>query len=403
MTISPKFQRTFLCALGGGVMLLALPAAQADTNPVAPQINAKSWVLMDYNSGKILTESNPDARLDPASLTKIMVSYVVGQAIKSGKVTPDDMVSVGQDAWATGNPVLRGSSLMFLKPGDKVPVSELNKGIVIQSGNDASIALADYIAGSQDSFVSLMNRYSQQLKLDNTHFKTVHGLDADGQYSSAKDMALLSQALIRDTPDEYALHKEKEFTFNRIRQINRNRLLWSSNLNVDGIKTGYTSGAGYNLVSSASDPSGMRLIAVVMGAPSDRIRFSESESLLTWGFRFFETLTPIKAGNAFTTQRVWFGEEKMVPLGVAEDASLTMPKGQLKNLKASFNLTNKELEAPLSKNQVVGTVDFSLDGKVIDSRPLVALQEVKEGGFFSRIWDFVMMKISGLFGSIFGK
>jgi D-alanyl-D-alanine carboxypeptidase (penicillin-binding protein 5/6) len=403
MTISPKFQRTFLCALGGGVMLLALPAAQADTNPVAPQINAKSWVLMDYNSGKILTESNPDARLDPASLTKIMVSYVVGQAIKSGKVTPDDMVSVGQDAWATGNPVLRGSSLMFLKPGDKVPVSELNKGIVIQSGNDASIALADYIAGSQDSFVSLMNRYSQQLKLVNTHFKTVHGLDADGQYSSAKDMALLSQALIRDTPDEYALHKEKEFTFNRIRQINRNRLLWSSNLNVDGIKTGYTSGAGYNLVSSASDPSGMRLIAVVMGAPSDRIRFSESESLLTWGFRFFETLTPIKAGNAFTTQRVWFGEEKMVPLGVAEDASLTMPKGQLKNLKASFNLTNKELEAPLSKNQVVGTVDFSLDGKVIDSRPLVALQEVKEGGFFSRIWDFVMMKISGLFGSIFGK
>jgi len=384
-------------------MLLALPAAQADTNPAAPQINAKSWVLMDYNSGKVLAESNPDARLDPASLTKIMVSYVVGQAIKSGKVTPDDMVTVGQDAWATGNPVLRGSSLMFLKPGDKVPVSELNKGIVIQSGNDASIALADYVAGSQDSFVNLMNRYSQQLKLENTHFKTVHGLDADGQYSSARDMALLSQALIRDTPEEYALHKEKEFTFNHIRQINRNRLLWSTNLNVDGIKTGYTSGAGYNLVSSASDPSGMRLIAVVMGAPSDRIRFNESESLLTWGFRFFETLTPIKAGDAFTSQRVWFGEDKMVPLGVAENASLTTPKGQLKNLKASFTLTNKQLEAPLAKNQVVGTVDFSLDGKVVDQRPLVALKEVKEGGFFSRIWDFVMMKITGLFGSIFGK
>lgn len=403
MTISSKFQRTFLCALGGGVMLLALPAAQADTNPTAPQINAKSWVLMDYNSGKVLAESNPDERLDPASLTKIMVSYVVGQAIKSGKVTPDDMVTVGQDAWATGNPVLRGSSLMFLKPGDKVPVSELNKGIVIQSGNDASIALADYVAGSQDSFVSLMNRYSQQLKLENTHFKTVHGLDADGQYSSARDMALLSQALIRDTPEEYALHKEKEFTFNHIRQINRNRLLWSTNLNVDGIKTGYTSGAGYNLVSSASDPSGMRLIAVVMGAPSDRIRFNESESLLTWGFRFFETLTPIKAGDAFTSQRVWFGEDKMVPLGVAENASLTTPKGQLKNLKASFTLTNKQLEAPLAKNQVVGTVDFSLDGKVVDQRPLVALKEVKEGGFFSRIWDFVMMKITGLFGSVFGK
>jgi len=403
MTISPKFQRTFLCALGGSVMLLALPAAQADTNPAAPQINAKSWVLMDYNSGKVLAESNPDARLDPASLTKIMVSYVVGQAIKSGKVTPDDMVTVGQDAWATGNPVLRGSSLVFLKPGDKVPVSELNKGIVIQSGNDASIALADYVAGSQDSFVSLMNHYGQQLKLENTHFKTVHGLDADGQYSSALDMALLSQALIRDTPEEYALHKEKEFTFNHIRQINRNRLLWNTNLNVDGIKTGFTSGAGYNLVSSASDPSGMRLIAVVMGAPSDRIRFNESESLLTWGFRFFETLTPIKAGDAFTSQRVWFGEDKMVPLGVAENASLTTPKGQLKNLKASFTLTNKQLEAPLAKNQVVGTIDFSLDGKVVDQRPLVALKEVKEGGFFSRIWDFVMMKITGLFGSIFSK
>ncbi len=384
-------------------MLLALPAAQADTNPAAPQINAKAWVLMDYNSGKVLAESNPDMRLDPASLTKIMVSYVVGQVIKSGKITPDDMVTVGQDAWATGNPVLQGSSLMFLKPGDKVPVSELNKGIVIQSGNDACIALADYVAGSQDSFVNLMNRYAQQLKLENTHFKTVHGLDADGQYSSAHDMALLSQALIRDTPEEYALHKQKEFTFNHIRQINRNRLLWNTNLNVDGIKTGYTSGAGYNLVSSAIDANGMRLIAVVMGAPSDRVRFNESENLLNWGFRFFETLTPMKAGDAFTNQRVWFGEDKMVPLGVAENVSLTTPKGQLKNLKASFTLTNKQLEAPLAKNQVVGTVDFTLNGKVVDQRPLVALKEVKEGGFFSRIWDFVMMKITGLFGSLFAK
>ncbi|WP_188470402.1 serine hydrolase [Hafnia psychrotolerans] len=403
MTISPKLTRTFLCTLGGGLMLLALPAAQADTNPAAPQINAKSWVLMDYNSGKVLAESNPDMRLDPASLTKIMVSYVVGQVIKSGKITPDDMVTVGQDAWATGNPVLQGSSLMFLKPGDKVPVSELNKGIVIQSGNDACIALADYVAGSQDSFVNLMNRYAQQLKLENTHFKTVHGLDADGQYSSAHDMALLSQALIRDTPEEYALHKQKEFTFNHIRQINRNRLLWNTNLNVDGIKTGYTSGAGYNLVSSAIDANGMRLIAVVMGAPSDRVRFNESENLLNWGFRFFETLTPMKAGDAFTNQRVWFGEDKMVPLGVAENVSLTTPKGQLKNLTASFTLTNKQLEAPLAKNQVVGTVDFTLNGKVVDQRPLVALKEVKEGGFFSRIWDFVMMKITGLFGSLFAK
>ncbi|MDQ9388523.1 serine-type D-Ala-D-Ala carboxypeptidase, partial [Serratia marcescens] len=299
------------------------------------------------------------------------------------------------------NPALRGSSLMFIKPGDQVPVLELNKGIVIQSGNDASIALADYVAGSQDSFVGLMNNYAKSLGLQNTHFLTVHGLDAEGQYSTARDMALLSQALIRDVPDEYALHKEKEFTFNKIRQINRNRLLWSSNLNVDGIKTGYTSGAGHNLVASATDGP-MRLISVVLGAPSDRVRFSESEKLLTWGFRFYETATPIKADKPFVTQKVWFGDVSEVPLGVAKDASVTIPKGQMKNLKASYKLTQPTLEAPLAKNQVVGTIDFQLDGKTIEQHPLVVMQEVKEGNFFSRIWDMVMMKLSQWFGGIFG-
>jgi D-alanyl-D-alanine carboxypeptidase (penicillin-binding protein 5/6) len=398
MTTYSLLQRSFLYALTAGVMSLSVQQACADSVPNAPQIEAKSWVLMDYNSGKILTQANPDDRLDPASLAKIMVSYVVGQAVKSGKVTATDSVSIGNDAWATGNPVLKGSSLMFLKPGDRVPLSELNRGVVIQSGNDASIALADYIAGSQDAFVNLMNRYAQQLNLTNTHFKTVHGLDADGQYSSAKDMALLSQALIHDTPDEYALHKEKEFTFNRIRQINRNRLLWSTSLNVDGIKTGFTEGAGYNLVSSAVDTSGMRLIAVVMGAPSDKIRFRESESLLNWGFHFYETMTPIKVTDTVATQRVWFGKESKVALGVAADASLTFPKGQLKNLKVSYTFTDPRLKAPLAKNQVVGTIDFTLDGKVIEQHPLVALQAVPESGFIGRIWDFILMKIYSLFG-----
>ncbi|HEJ9095180.1 serine hydrolase [Serratia odorifera] len=384
-----------------GILCLALPAAQAAAPPAPPQVDAKAFVLMDYNSGKILAEGNPDSRLDPASLTKIMSSYVIGQAIKAGKIKPTDLVTVGKDAWATGNPVLRGSSLMFIKPGDRVPVMELNKGIVIQSGNDASIALADYVAGSQESFVSLMNGYAKHLGLQNTHFLTVHGLDAEGQFSTARDMALLSQALIRDVPDEYALHKEKEFTFNKIRQVNRNRLLWSSNLSVDGIKTGYTSGAGHNLVASATDGP-MRLISVVLGAPSDRVRFSESEKLLTWGFRFYETTTPIKADKPFITQRVWFGDVGEVPLGVAKDASITIPKGQMKNLKASYKLNSDSLKAPLAKNQVVGTIDFQLDGKVIDQRPLVAMQEVKEGNFFSRIWDRVMMTLTQWFGSIFG-
>ncbi|WNN45795.1 MULTISPECIES: serine hydrolase [Winslowiella] len=389
-------------ALAASTTLIVITTsfARAEQAPAAPQIDAKAWILMDYASGKVLAESGADERLDPASLTKMMASYVIGQAIKTGKISNDDLVTVGKDAWATGNPVLQGSSLMFLKPGDRIPVSELNKGIVIQSGNDASIALADYVAGSQDSFVGLMNNYVKALGLQNTHFKTVHGLDSDGQYSTARDMALIGQALIRDVPEEYALHKEKEFTFNKIRQHNRNRLLWSSNLQVDGIKTGHTSGAGNNLVASATEGD-MRLISVVLGAATDSIRFRESEKLLTWGFRFWETVTPIKANTAFSTQRVWFGDSKQVKLGVEKDAALTIPKGQMKNMKASFTLTSPQLQAPLKKYQQVGTIDFQLNGKTIEQRPLVVLDEVQEGGFFSRIWDFVMMKLDGWFGKWF--
>ncbi|MCJ7925373.1 MAG: serine hydrolase [Pantoea vagans] len=379
------------------LLILAPISVFAEQAPAAPGIDAKAWILIDYASGKVLTESSADQRLDPASLTKMMTSYVVGQAIKAGKIKPDDLVTVGQDAWATGNPKLRGSSLMFLKPGDRIPVHELNKGIVIQSGNDACIALADYVAGSQDSFIGLMNNYVKALGLQNTHFMTVHGLDAEGQYSTARDMALIAQALIRDVPEEYALNKEKEFTFNKIRQINRNRLLWSTNLKVDGVKTGHTSGAGNNLVASATEGD-MRLISVVLGTASDAIRFRESEKLLTWGFRFFETVMPIKADAPFAQQRVWFGDKSQVNLGVAKDAALTIPKGQMKNLKASFKLTTPQLEAPLKKNQVVGTIDFQLDGKTIEQRPLVVLQDVPEGGFFSRMIDFVMMKFNGWFG-----
>ena len=379
------------------LLIIAPISVFAEQAPAAPGIDAKAWILIDYASGKVLTESSADQRLDPASLTKMMTSYVVGQAIKAGKIKPDDLVTVGQDAWATGNPKLRGSSLMFLKPGDRIPVHELNKGIVIQSGNDACIALADYVAGSQDSFIGLMNNYVKALGLQNTHFMTVHGLDAEGQYSTARDMALIAQALIRDVPEEYALNKEKEFTFNKIRQINRNRLLWSTNLKVDGVKTGHTSGAGNNLVASATEGD-MRLISVVLGTASDAIRFRESEKLLTWGFRFFETVTPIKADAPFAQQRVWFGDKSQVNLGVAKDAALTIPKGQMKNLKASFKLTTPQLEAPLKKNQVVGTIDFQLDGKTIEQRPLVVLQDVPEGGFFSRMIDFVMMKFNGWFG-----
>jgi len=385
---------------GTTLLLVTAPALSAIQIADAPQIEAKAWILLDYSSGQVLAEGGADEKLDPASLTKIMTSYVVGQALKNGKIHLNDIVTVGKDAWATGNPELRGSSLMFLKPGDLVSVENLNKGVIIQSGNDASIAIADYVAGSQDSFISLMNNYAQQLKLTNTTFKTVHGLDSPGQYSTARDMASLARAMIHDVPEEYAIHKEKEFTFNNIKQPNRNRLLWSTNLNVDGMKTGTTAGAGYNLVASATQGD-MRLISVVLGAKTDRIRFNESEKLLTWGFRFFETVTPIKPNATFVTQRVWFGDKSEVNLGAGEGGSVAIPRGQLKNLRASYTLNEPQLTAPLKAGQVVGTIDFQLNGNVVEQRPLLVMESVEEAGFFGRIWDFILMKLHGWFGGWF--
>lgn len=365
--------------------------------PAAPAIDAEAYILIDYNSGKVLAESNADQRRDPASLTKMMTSYVIGQAIKSGKIGANDMVTVGEDAWATGNPIFKGSSLMFLKPGDRVSVSQLTRGINLQSGNDACVAMADYVAGDQANFVNLMNTYVNKLGLQNTHFQTVHGLDAAGQYSSARDMALIGQALIRDVPEEYEIYKEKEFTFNNIRQTNRNGLLWDKSLAVDGIKTGHTDAAGYNLVASAKDGD-MRLISVVMGGKSSKGRDAESKKLLTYGFRFYETVKPLQAGVEFATAPVWFGDDSEIKLGVVEDLYLTIPRGRLKDLKASYELTTTEIEAPLKKGQQVGTISFQLDGKTIEQRPLAVLKDVEEGGFFSRLIDYIKLLFHRWFG-----
>ncbi|CAK9885754.1 MAG: D-alanyl-D-alanine carboxypeptidase DacA [Candidatus Erwinia impunctatus] len=397
---SSSSKKTFLSA----AMLLAVSVTShaEDTNirtmiPGVPDIDAEAYILIDYNSGKVLAEKNADTRRDPASLTKMMTSYVIGQAVKAGKIHQDDIVTVNKDAWATGNPVFKGSSLMFLKPGDRVAVSALTRGIVLQSGNDACVAMADYVAGSQDAFVSLMNNYVKVLGLKNTHFQTVHGLDAEGQYSSARDMALIGQALIRDVPDEYAIYKEKEFTFNNIRQTNRNGLLWDTSLQVDGIKTGHTEAAGYNLVASATEGQ-MRLISTVMGGHTFKGRETESKKLLTWGFRFFETVAPLKADKEFASEPVWFGNSDRVKLGVAEDVYLTIPRGRMKDLKASYTLTNTELHAPLAKNQVVGTINFQLDGKEIEQRTLVVLNDMPEGGFFSRLIDHIRLMFHRWFG-----
>ncbi|HCR3467741.1 TPA: D-alanyl-D-alanine carboxypeptidase DacA [Proteus mirabilis] len=365
--------------------------------PAVPNIEAESYILIDYNSGKVLAEKNADVRRDPASLTKMMTSYVIGQAIRAGKISNNDIVPIGEEAWATGNPVFRGSSLMFLKPGDKVTVSQLTRGINLQSGNDACVAMASYVAGSQDTFVTMMNDYVKRLGLQNTQFQTVHGLDAPGQYSSARDMALIGAALIRDVPEEYAIYKEKEFTYNNIRQTNRNGLLWDTSLNVDGIKTGHTEAAGYNLVASATEGN-MRLISAVMGGHSSKGRDAESKKLLTWGFRFFETVKPLQVGKEFAAEPIWYGDTDKVQLGVDKDVYLTIPRGRLKDLKASYVLDNVELHAPVSKNQVVGTINFQLDGQVIEQRPLVVMNEVREGGIFSRLIDYIKLLFSRWFG-----
>ncbi|WP_346190251.1 D-alanyl-D-alanine carboxypeptidase DacA [Enterobacter hormaechei] len=393
-TFSARFVQRM--ALTTALCAAAFSAAHADDLniktmiPGVPQIDAESYILIDYNSGKVLAEQNADARRDPASLTKMMTSYVIGQAMKAGKFKETDLVTIGNDAWATGNPVFKGSSLMFLKPGMQVPVSQLIRGINLQSGNDACVAMADFAAGSQDAFVGLMNSYVSALGLKNSHFQTVHGLDAEGQYSSARDMALIGQALIRDVPNEYSIYKEKEFTFNGIRQTNRNGLLWDNSLNVDGIKTGHTDKAGYNLVASATEGQ-MRLISAVMGGRTFKGRETESKKLLTWGFRFFETVNPLKAGKEFASEPVWFGDNDRASLGVDKDLYLTIPRGRMKDLKASYVLNTTELHAPLQKNQVVGTINFQLDGKTIDQRPLVVLEEIPEGNFFGKIIDYIKL------------
>lgn len=410
LTMKTTFSARFVqrMALTTALCAAAFSAAHADDLniktmiPGVPQIDAESYILIDYNSGKVLAEQNADARRDPASLTKMMTSYVIGQAMKAGKFKETDLVTIGNDAWATGNPVFKGSSLMFLKPGMQVPVSQLIRGINLQSGNDACVAMADFAAGSQDAFVGLMNSYVSALGLKNSHFQTVHGLDAEGQYSSARDMALIGQALIgqaliRDVPNEYSIYKEKEFTFNGIRQTNRNGLLWDNSLNVDGIKTGHTDKAGYNLVASATEGQ-MRLISAVMGGRTFKGRETESKKLLTWGFRFFETVNPLKAGKEFASEPVWFGDNDRASLGVDKDLYLTIPRGRMKDLKASYVLNTTELHAPLQKNQVVGTINFQLDGKTIDQRPLVVLEEIPEGNFFGKIIDYIKLMFHHWFG-----
>lgn len=381
-----------LCAMA--LSSFAYADVNTDFGISAPQLNAQTYILMDYNSGAVLASLNPDQRQYPASLTKMMTAYVVGDAIKQGKVRNSDMVTVTENSWAQKFP---GSSLMFLDLNTQVSVGDLMKGLIIVSGNDAAVALAEHTSGSQQAFIDQMNKYAQQFGLKNTYFTTVHGLDDPNQFSSARDMAIIGTHVIRDQPEEYKIYAEKEFKYNiKKPQPNRNGLLWDKTMNVDGMKTGHTDKAGYNLVASATN-SNTRLISVVMGVPTYKGREVESKKLLQWGFANFETVKSLPAGQAIKEESVYYGDANKVQLGSVQDSFITIPKGKSADLKARYELDTKSLEAPLAKGQVVGKVIYQLDGKDVASSPLQALQEVQEAGLFGKAWDWLVLTVKSLF------
>ncbi|GLS83562.1 D-alanyl-D-alanine carboxypeptidase family protein [Paraferrimonas haliotis] len=370
-------------ALIAGLSFVSAASAAPTVVPAPPTVAAKAFVLMDYNSGKILAENNAYELLHPASLTKMMTSYVIGQEMVAGNIHDDDMVTISENAWAKNFP---DSSKMFIEVGKQVSVADLNRGIIIQSGNDACVAMAEHIAGTEEGFTDLMNSWAKQLGMVDSHFVNSHGLDSDEHKTTAYDMALLGRALIRDVPLEYEIYAHKSFTFNGIKQFNRNGLLWDKSMNVDGIKTGHTSKAGFSLVTSAVKDN-MRLVAVVMGTRSDAARKAESKKLLNYGFRFYESVTPYQAGDSFTEQRIWYGDQKQIKLGVDQDTAFTLYRGQSKKLKANFELT-KELKAPIAAGEVVGKVYFQVDGNDVAEFPLVTLEAVEQGGLIDRIMDY---------------
>lgn len=370
----------------------ALAAGTADFAPPPPGIEAGSWVLMDYTTGQILTAGNEHQQRNPASLTKLMTGYVVDRAIDSQRITPDDIVTVGRDAWAKDNPVFAGSSLMFLKEGDRVSVRDLSRGLIVDSGNDACVALADYIAGGQPQFVAMMNNYVKKLNLRDTHFETVHGLDAPGQHSSAYDLAVLSRAIIHGEPAFYHMYSEKSLTWNGITQQNRNGLLWDKTMNVDGLKTGHTSGAGFNLIASAVDGQ-RRLIAVVMGANSPKGREEQARKLLHWGQQNFDTVQILRSGKQVGTERIWYGDKEKIALGTEHDFWMALPKAEIPHIKAKYILDKKELEAPLAAHQRVGEIELYDRDKLVTHWPLVTLEAVGKGGVFSRLSDYFHHKV----------
>ncbi len=360
--------------------------------PSPPQLAAKSWFLMDADSGRVLVEHNADERLPPASLTKLMTAYLVERELDRGNINMDDMVRVSENAWRTGG------SKMFIEVDTQVSIRDLLYGIIISSGNDASVAVAEHLAGGEVPFADLMNQHATRLGLHNTSFANSTGLPHPEQYSSARDMALLSQYIINDYPEHYAIYAEKYFTFSDIRQPNRNRLLWRDST-VDGLKTGWTTEAGYGLVASAKRDD-MRLISVVMGTNSEESRAQETQKLMSYGFRYFETVKLYDAGSVLNTPRVWGGESNQLSVGVDSDVMMTVPRARNQELAARLDIQG-DLAAPITAGERVGTLEVRLGEEVVGEQPLVALESVEEGGLVKKLVDQVRRFFSNLVGGWF--
>lgn len=369
----------------GLLILLVTQATQAAGpifTPAAPSVAGSSYILLDFNSSRVLAEKESDKRVSPASLTKIMTVYVVFRELKSGHLTLDEKVTISQSAWETGG------SKMFIEVNKQVSVEDLLQGVIIQSGNDASVALAEHVAGSEQTFAHMMNEQASRLGMVNSNFENATGLPSQNHYSSARDLALLAQAVIREFPEYYRWDSQKEFTYNGITQKNRNLLLWRDE-SVDGLKTGFTDDAGYCMVASAKRED-MRLISVVMGTASPNARANESQSLLNYGFRFFETHKLYDAGSALAEARVRKGETSKLSVGVAEETWVTAPRKHFNELKAETQI-DKAIIAPIAKGDTVGTLNVTLAGETVLNKPLVALDAIPEGGFFRRLYDAVLV------------
>ena len=357
--------------------------------PDAPELNLKSYILIEPNTNTVIAEFNSNSEIEPASMTKIMTAYVAADQIDNELISIDDEVLISEKAWR-----MEGSR-MFIEAGKRVSVSDLLKGIIIQSGNDASVAIAEYVGGTERGFVDLMNAYAGSLNMNNTIFQNSTGLPAENHFSSAKDLAILTSHLITKFPEIYSYYKEKQFTFNEIKQLNRNKLLWRDDSS-DGVKTGHTKAAGYCLVGSAKRGD-MRLITVVAGSDSDNNRFMASQRLLEYGFRFFATQKILNANQEYKQINIWGGVEKNLSLGVLEDISITLPRTSFKDLLVNYNYSNN-IQAPIEIGQKIGTLEIVNNDEIVLSTDLVALQNIKAKGFFGRLWSKFVLWILSLFG-----